>query len=383
TLAAVALALQATLPQIHPVFQFIGDSSNEADKAKNAVLLACVLIAFSTVINGIGVGLLATINNLGVFTELIGVGLLIILLGAHAVRGPEVLLETQGRGENQFAGYLGPFLLAMTLTASYVLYGYDTAGSLAEETHNPRRKAPWAILQALLAAGVAGALLLVTALMAAGNLGNPLLGKEEGGLPLIVKETLGEGLGTIFLIAVIVAITVCTLAVQTGVIRLMFAMGRDNRLPFSRALAHVSPLSRTPQVPNLVAGILAMGILVVNIDFSKVVDMVVAVAILWANLAYLFVTATLLARRLQGWPPRPVAPGLFSLGRWGLLVNLLAVLWGIFTVVNIAWPRGTQWYQTFGPLLFTAGLVFSGGIYYALVQRHKSGVLGEHRVDSR
>jgi urea carboxylase system permease len=380
TLAAVASALQTTLPQIHPVFQFIGDSSNEADKAKNAVLLACVLIAFSTIINGIGVGLLATINNLGVFTELIGVGLLVILLGAHAVRGPEVLLETQGRGANQFAGYLSPFLLAMTLTASYVLYGYDTAGSLAEETHDPRRKAPWAILQALLAAGVAGALLLVTGLMAAGDLGNPLLGKEEGGLPLLVKETLGKGLGTIFLIAVIVAITVCTLAVQTGVIRLMFAMARDNRLPFSRALAHVSRLSRTPQVPNLVAGILAIGILVANIDFSKVVDMVVAVAILWANLAYLLVTATLLARRLQGWPPRSVAPGLFSLGRWGLLVNLLAVLWGVFTVVNIAWPRGTQWYQTFGPLLFTAGLVFSGGIYYAFVQRHKSGVLGEHRA---
>jgi urea carboxylase system permease len=380
TLAAVALALQATLPQISPIFQFIGTSGNKADQAKNAVLLACILIAFSTIINAIGVGLLATINNLGVFTELIGVAVLIILLGAHAVRGPDVLLVTQGRGEGQIGGYLGPFLLAMTLTASYVLYGYDTAGSLAEETHDPRGKAPWAILQALLAAGVAGALLLLTALMAAGDLSNPLLGKEEGGLPLIVKETLGEGLGTIFLIAVIVAITVCTLAVQTGVIRLMFAMARDNRLPFSRVLSHVSSFSRTPQVPNLVAGILAIGILVVNINFRKVVDMVIAVAILWANLAYLFVTASLLTRRLQGWPSK-VEPGLFSLGRWGLAINVLAVLWGVFTVINITWPRdNADWYQTFGPLLFTAGLVFAGGTYYALVQRHKTGVLGEHQA---
>src|SRR5205807_3201750 len=91
TLAAVALALQATLPQIHPCFQFIGDGSKDSDKAKNAVLLACILIAFSTIINSIGVGLLATINILGVFTELIGVALLIVLLGEHAVRGPEVL----------------------------------------------------------------------------------------------------------------------------------------------------------------------------------------------------------------------------------------------------------------------------------------------------
>ena len=42
--------------------------------------------------------------------------------------------------------------------ASYVLYGFDTAGSLAEETDEPRRRAPWAILQALAAAALAGAL---------------------------------------------------------------------------------------------------------------------------------------------------------------------------------------------------------------------------------
>jgi urea carboxylase system permease len=382
TLAAVALALQVTLPQIHPWFQFIGDGSTDADKAKNAVLLGCLLIAFSTTVNGIGVSLLATINNLGVFTELVGVALLIVLLGAHAVRGPEVVLETQGLGDGQPAGYLGPFLLAMTLTASYVLYGYDTAGALAEETHEPRRKAPRAILQALIAAAVAGGLLLLTALMAAGDINDPLLAREDGGLPRVVKQTLGEGLGTVFLIAIIVAITVCTLAVQTGVIRLMFAMARDNRLPFSRVLSHVSPLSRTPQLPNLVAGLFAIGILVANINFKGVVDMVIAVAILWANLAYLMVTVSLLARRFHNWPPRE--PGLFSLGRWGMLINILAVCWGIFTVFNIAWPRpdpaAPNWYKTFGPLLFTGALVLSGGIYYAGVQRHKSGVLGEHRA---
>jgi hypothetical protein len=31
--------------------------------------------------------------------------------------------------------------------------------------------------------------------------------------------------------------------------------------------------------------------------------------------------------------------GLFSLGRWGLPVNILAVLYGAVMVVNLAWPR--------------------------------------------
>src|SRR5229473_249522 len=117
TLAAVALALQTTLPQIAPGFQIVGDVNNETDRAKNAVLLGCILIAFSTLINSIGIGLLAKINNVGVFTELAGIVALIILLAVRAVRGPsEVLFDTQGKGTGESFGYLGPLLAAAGLT---------------------------------------------------------------------------------------------------------------------------------------------------------------------------------------------------------------------------------------------------------------------------
>ena len=164
SLAAVALALQATLPQIAPVFQVIGDGSDEADRARNAVLLGCVLIGLSTLINAVGVRLMARINNVGVFTELVGVVLLIVLLFAKARRGPEILLQAQGRADGSPSGYLGPFLAAAVM-ASYVMYGFDTAGTLAEETDEPRRRAPWAILRALAAAGAIGGLLIVAGLL--------------------------------------------------------------------------------------------------------------------------------------------------------------------------------------------------------------------------
>ena len=103
SLAAVALALQATLPQIAPAFQVIGDGAIAADRARNAVLLGCVLIGLTTVINAVGVRLLARINNVGVFAELLGVALLIVLLRARARRGPEILFQTQGRGDGAAA----------------------------------------------------------------------------------------------------------------------------------------------------------------------------------------------------------------------------------------------------------------------------------------
>ncbi len=124
--------------------------------------------------------------------------------------------------------------------ASYVLYGFDTAGTLAEETGEPRRRAPWAILQALAAAALAGGLLILFGILAVGDPGSPELGRITGGLAFLVKDVLGEPFGRLLLVAVIFAVFVCALAVHAGSVRLVFAMARDNNLPFAQALSHVS-----------------------------------------------------------------------------------------------------------------------------------------------
>ena len=140
TLAAVALALQALLPQISPAFQMVGDATDPRASAMNAVLLGCGLIVLTTVLNSVGVGILAKVNNVGVVAELLGAILLIALLWAFASRPPqEVLLATAGRGLGDF---LAPLIASAGLTASYCMYGFDTAGSLAEETANPAPQRP-------------------------------------------------------------------------------------------------------------------------------------------------------------------------------------------------------------------------------------------------
>jgi urea carboxylase system permease len=381
SLAAVVLALQATLPQVVP-WARVFDNDNY-----NAILLGGLLIGFTTTINAVGVGLMARINNVGVFTELIGATLLITLLALFAVRGPGVVFDTQGRGEGEPGGYAGAFLAA-SMMACFVMYGFDTAGALAEETLQPRRRVPRAIVQALGAAAGLGALLLLFALMAAPDLDDPRLSEANGGLPHLVGEVLGPVMGRLFLGNVVFAIIVCALAVHAGAVRLLFAMARDNNLPVSRPLARVSGDSRTPIVPAVVVGVAALLILLANANAPKLLGAIVAVSILWANLAYLLVIAPLLGRRLNGWPGQGcrAVPGAFRLGRWGVLVNSLAVSWTVGLIINMAWPRaevyGEDWYERYAAVIFTAALLGVGGAYYGLVQRHKTGVLDEHRVGS-
>ena len=351
--------LQVTLPEISPWFQVIGDASNESDAAKNAVFLGCVLIAFTTLVNSIGVGILSKINNVGVFAELLGSTLLIVLLVAQARRSPEIAFDRKGIGGPGLVGYLGPFFAA-ALVSHYVLYGFDTAGCLAEETVRPRKRAPRAILQALAAAGAAGFLLMFVALLSAKRFDN--LGAT--GLPGLVKDVLGDTLGTVFLIDVVFAIIVCALAVHTTAVRLVFAMARDNSLPFARGLATVSKKSQTPIAPALVVGLGAAGILVVNAGISGFLDLVVPVAILWANLSYILVTCPFFLRRLRAPSSVPADKKRFSLGNWGVPISALAVIWGVLCIVNLGWPRpeiyGQEWYKQHGATLFTLGLVVHG-----------------------
>src|SRR6188768_1526749 len=92
TLAAVALALQATAPQVSSMFQIVGVASDPRDGAVNAVVLGCGLVLVSTVLNAVGVKILARVNNAGVFTELVGVIVLIVWLAIHARRSPGAIL---------------------------------------------------------------------------------------------------------------------------------------------------------------------------------------------------------------------------------------------------------------------------------------------------
>ena len=388
TLAAVAVAYQVVLPVISARFEFIGGPANigqvaTPDGAKNALLLAAGLVVFTTIINMIGVKLMARINNFGVIAELIGVSLLIILLAFHIRRGPGVIFDTFGTGRGYPWGYFGAFLVAGLMSA-YVMYGFDTAGSLAEETRDPRKHAPPAIIRALTAAGIAGLLVILFAEMAVPNIHAPQLGIS--GLPYLVKATLGGTVGNVFLIDSIIAITVCSLAVHTGGIRMIFTMGRDGRLPFASAIAKVHGKSKTPLIPSIVIGLLTIGLLVLNVGNQKAFFVLTSVAIIMFYIAYLCVTGPLLVARLRGkWPSAEHGP-YFSLGRWGLVVNVLAVVFQVGVMVNLAWPRpavygNSEWYYQWGAFVFVGVLGGLGAIYYLVVQKgHPARVLAEHRA---
>lgn len=375
SVAAAAIVLQATLPTVWSGFQLVGTDTavSSTSGATNAVVLGGLLIAFTTLVNAIGVGVMALINNVGVTCELVGVVALVGLLFAHAKRGPAVVAQTNGVAAH--GSYLWPFLVS-TLMACYVMYGFDSAGELSEETRDPRRTASRSILRALAISGAGGILLLLAALMAAGRLSDPNL--ASGGLPFIT-DRLGSTMGKVILVDVSVAVCVCTLAIQTAGSRMLFSLARDGVLPGSALLSRISTRRGTPMLPAVVVGVVAVLVLVVNVGQAQLFAALGSLAVVIVYLAYLGVTAPLLVRRLRGWPgTEPTGErSRFSLGRWGLPVNLAAVAWGMFICVNTAWPRAAvydpgpahHWYLHYFSLLFLAVALGVGAAGYAAARK--------------
>ncbi|MGW4694486.1 amino acid permease [Kitasatospora cineracea] len=372
---AAALALQVVLPALWSGFQLVGGdpSPTTASGAANAVLLGSGLIALTTLVNAVDNRVLSWVNGIGVTAELAGIALIVVLLFTHAEQPASVVMQT---GHPGGAGLRT--LLVGSFTAAYVLIGFDSAGELSEETVAPRRTAPRTVLTALAAAGTGGGLLLLGGVLAAPSLTDGRLATE--GLSYVLTSTLGDGLGRALLADVAVAVCVGTLAMQTAGARMVFSMARDGALPFAGRLASVHPRSGMPRWAAVAVGVPAVVLLLLNLVSPAAFLALSTTCVVLVYAAYALVVGALLVRRLRGLSIGGESPGgdesgrpLFSLGRWALPVNALALAYGVAMTVNLAWPRaavydpeGGHWYFRWFSVLALAGASVVGAGYRGL-----------------
>jgi urea carboxylase system permease len=339
-------------------------------------VVALITLVVITVLNIYGVRLVAFINNTGVLFEILGMFVFaLVLLAFHNHQGFKVVTDSAGF-------HVGPssFLAAMFMSL-FVIYGFDTAATLAEETRDPRRNAPKAVLFSVIGAFIIGGVFLLGALVAIPNLHTATSGL--GWSPAnVIEANFSSAFATIYLLVVSAAIFVCCLSILAATIRLCFGMARDNQLPFSGPLSRVSSSLHTPVWTCIVVAVLSA---VPFIKYAGVAIIAIA-ATGMIYLSYFLGNLVIIRARARGWP-KTSAP--FRLGRWGLLVNVIALLYGGAMIVNFAWPRvesnpkpnQTAGLLTFGlsflndiPILWTVAIFIAliGALYYLIVGRTKA-----------
>src|SRR2546426_1357936 len=193
-------AVDVTIPIVLiPLLNYFGLSIPNTAEAQ--VIIAALVLISTTVLNIYGVRLVAIVNNTGVVFEILGMvvfALVLLIFTHHQSAG--VVFNTNALGSG-FGNQAGTFLAAMFMSL-FVIYGFDTASTLAEETKNPRREAPRAVIMSLLGALIIGAIFLWGTLMAVPDLKATVADAipKAIGPQNIIEENLSSAFATVYLL---------------------------------------------------------------------------------------------------------------------------------------------------------------------------------------
>ncbi len=322
--------------------------------------LTLAVIALTAMLHLFGIRLVSHVNNTGVWTELLGVfglSLVLIVFALSRNESAAVLLDSSNAVTGGPAS-LSAWALSL-LVGAWCLTGFEAAADLAEETRQPRRIVPRAILLSLLSSGVAGFLLLTGVMLAIRD----LPAAQQSGDPLMttIEQALGTGSTRTVRLVIGVSIFACGLASMAATSRLLFALARDRMLPGSRWLASVAEGHRTPR--NAILFIWGVSSAVVlGLPSLDIITQISAVA---GYLGY----AGIVVAALCSVPP-PATDG-FRLGRARLWIGGAALVWvlGVVAALTIpATPLAGIRTQHLPALSTTVGVVLGVVIYLVVVR---------------
>lgn len=297
-------------------------------------LFAGAAIVLAVIINIVGIRAATWVNNIGASTELVGtIGLAVIAaIGLFFFKdkaGPEVLFHSgQLHGSSVSLTSIG----LATLLPVYTLLGWEGSADLAEETRDPRRTAPRAMLRSVILSGFAGfAVYAVFAMAIPGSIEGTI--GHTNPVVFLFEEQLGSGLASVLRVVVLISVFSALLANVTVATRMVFSLSRDSMLPGSSFLGKVNERTKTPIQAIVVVGLFA---LIVNFLSSGLITRVAAITAVSYYLVYLLTTvAGLLADRGGR---MPTADGYFSLGRWFRPVGVAAILWSLVIIAYATIP---------------------------------------------
>lgn len=355
TTTAVAVTVPLVVGGINGSPDFLA-SKDPTGITNMYAFVALVTLVITTAINAFGVRLLSIINNIGVATEILGMLVFaVILLFFANHQSPAILFDSKGL-ESAANGNVFAIFLIGAFIALFVVYGFDTAGTFGEETLDPGRQAPRGILSAIWLSGIVGAVFLLAIILSFKDIDAAIAEGQAFGFPIAttITENLNQELaggitfGELYLFVILASVFVCTLAIQGATTRLMFSMGRDRRLPLGGTWAHVNQTFKTPTNAAVAVGLLAAVPIVLTGPLGAATLAIAATGMIY--LSYFLCNLGVLVARQKGWPQRSA---FFSLGGWGTIINVLAVLYGGFMIVNIGLWADQNLFGSFGTDLRT------------------------------
>lgn len=291
------------------------------------------VVSAAAVLQG-GIGYLRTLVDLPVLTSIVMIG---VFLGCAAILGvieslvlaaALTIIEVVGLLIVVFAGATGPTvelpatgipisgLAAASLLAFFAFIGFEDMVNMAEETKDPQRTMPRAIISAL---AVTTILYVLVSWAAVRTVEGSELAASEGPLALVFERATGKGAGFLAIIAVAAALN-GVLAQIVMAARVLYGLGRFS--PPFRVFHHAHPRFRTPVLATAVVAVLVILLAAVAplVALAEATSIVLLVVFCVVNLALII---------LKSAGPQPGFSVPLAVPVLGFVLSAGALIWGI------------------------------------------------------
>jgi APA family basic amino acid/polyamine antiporter len=318
----------------------------------NPLVSAIALVIALSGINFVGIRESAWMSTIFTLVELAG---LAAIIGAGLLMAPP-----PPAGVDYFemppAVTSGPLAAGAILGAAglafFAYFGFENLANIAEETRNPRRAIPVALMASIV---ITTAVYVLVAVSAIALVGWDELASTDAPITLAAEKAFGRTGAVLMSLIALFATTNTVLALLVAGSRIVFGMASDGALPARFSKVH--PKRQTPLVAVL--AVMAGTVAIVAVSSGRI-DAVASVAVFGIFIVYAFVNLSLIRLRYS----RPQMDRPFR-SPWR--VGKFPVLAGLGAVTSIAMLTQFDWVTA------VAGIaaISSGFALYLLVKRKK------------
>jgi amino acid transporter len=300
-------------------------------------LIGAVAVVVGVAFNAAGIRRATLVNNVGATTELVGtLGIAaVVAVGLFFLKdkaGPEILFDSSPVGDGSIN--LTVLGLAALLPVTTLL-GWEGAADLAEETREPRKTAPKAMIRAVAISGAAGCVIFAIFAMAIPNGTTALVGQPGNPLFYVFEEQFGTAFAIVAKILVFISIFACLLANLTVATRMCFSLARDRMIPGWQPLSSVNSATRIPLNALLLVGAIAFALNFVSAGIASRIFAITATMYYGTYLMTMVVAQLAKRRGTLGDAP----PGHFDLGKALSPFTTIGTIWCLIVIGYMTIPE--------------------------------------------
>ncbi|KAJ0109741.1 hypothetical protein J7T55_004290 [Diaporthe amygdali] len=266
-------------------------------------------------------------------------------------------------------GSLGVSTLAGITSGVLPLLGADAAAHMSEELQSASKTIPRSMILSTVVNGLLGWIMVITFAFCLGNVDDILA--SPTGYPFMAvfyNSTKSTASATIMSVFILIMIAASNLSVVATASRQLFAFARDEGLPFPTWFARVSR-NDLPMNAIVVTFITSTLLSFINIGSATALNSITSLCTNALLSSYICSIGCMIWRR---WTGAPLLPSHFSLGRWGLAINIASEVFLIFSFIFAFFPVSPSpdaAIMNWNILMY--GVVIIGSVlYYFLKGRH-------------